>query len=315
MKAFDGLQRRNRYVRTSSGKRITARQREQLWFAALRDHGPLPAPYLHAFTEHLCANQKSTRIRLGDLFHETETAHGAPYLTRPQAQRAADNALGQNLIYDLDRGGLQAVGGIPEKGTRPAGPFAHQLMTATVTASIELGCRGTSIRYIHGHEILARSGGTLAADIEIEHDGKRGTHRLIPDQLFALEYWRQGERQYRTFLVECDRGTEPVTASGFKRKSYLRNYLQYRQFIGQGLYKAHYGLNAGLMVLNVMNSKSRLRSYLNLITDLAPRGNTYMLFTHLDGFGEFFTVPDIFDDLLHRPWERAGCEAFRIDQA
>lgn len=303
MKTRDVNDRRIRYVRTPTGKKVTARERELTWFQALANHGPLPSHYLHEFTKGTHADHQSSVKRLRDLYHETDTPHGGAYLTRPQAQRNADNNFGQRSVYDLDKGALKALGGLSEHSTRPHGSFSHQLMVACTTASIELATFGTNVRYIHGHELLARSGATLAVR------RPTGTPDLIPDQLFALEYNDNGEKKYRSFLVECDRGTEPVTASSSTRKSYARSLGQYRQFIGKSEYKTHYGLNSGMMVLNVMNKTSRKRSYLDLIQTSC----NYMLFQTIDHFGEFFTVPDLLPDLFNSAWERSGAPAFRID--
>jgi hypothetical protein len=71
---------------------------------------------------------------------------------------------------------------------------------------------------------------------------------LIPDALFGLEYNTRGKKSYRFFLVEADRGSEPSRSSRFNRKSHMRNFLQYREYVGHGCYKDHLGLTAGMLV-------------------------------------------------------------------
>ncbi len=304
--ALDTLHRRDRYAPTSTGKRVSPRPRDVRWFRALADHGPLPSHYLHTFTEEECRNPKSSRIRLTDLASETDTPHRGAYLVRPAAQRRMENARNRSLIYDLSDAGWRALDGRRQEAARPGGPFAHQLMVACVTASIELAClkRG-DIRYIHGGEILKRAGTTLAADVPIDASSA-GRHRLVTDQLFALEHRTSRGSLYVSYVVECDRGTEPITASGASRKSYLCNYLQYRAFVGEGLYREHYCLKAPMLVLNVMNSVERQRAYMDLIASLAPNGNAFMLFQTIGGFGASFAPPPLMPKLLAGTWDRVG---------
>ena len=88
MSDLDTLERRNRYSSQSSGKQVSLKPRDLRWLEALRDHGPLPSHYLHAFSSGSHRSPKSSRQRLTDLAHENNTPHGGAYLRRPDAQRA-----------------------------------------------------------------------------------------------------------------------------------------------------------------------------------------------------------------------------------
>lgn len=316
MTSHDTLQRRDRYQPSSTGKRISLKPRDLRWFKALADHGPLPSHYLHSFTAAAHGNAKSSRVRLTDLASETDTPDGGAYLVRPAKQRAMENARNRSLIYDLGEPAWRALALKRQEVLRPTGPFAHQLMVACATASIELACMAAkSIRYISGSHILARSGTSLGVDIAIPSPtkGRMEKHRLIPDQLFALEYIADGKSRYMSFVVECDRGTEPVTSTRLSRKSYLRNYFQYRAFIGEGSYRDHYGLKSPMFVLNVMNHATHKTAYMDLIADHAPQGNAFMLFRTIDNFGASFSPPPVMSELLSEPWDCVGHEPFQLN--
>ena len=316
MQTLTQTPRRNRFKPQSTGKRVSLKPRDWAWLRALRDHGPLPAHYLHAFTEHTHPNAKASSLRLTDLVSEDNTPHGGPYLCRPHAQQAGVHAMNRPLVYDLTAAGWQALEtGLADR-IRPRGPFRHQLMVAAATASIELGCqKSRNLRFIHGQDILDRVDGSLA--VELPNPKGRTTRnayypRLIPDQLFALEYRSGNRKHYLAFVIECDRGSEPITSSSLARKSYERNFNQYRQFVGGGLYRTAYGLKCNMLVLNVMNSPQRQAAYLRLIRRLAPEGNTFMAFQAIDSFGSVFAVPSILDQLVRQPWQRAGCGDFHL---
>lgn len=309
MARLDTLRRRDRYAPSSTGKRVSPKPRDMRWFRALADHGPLPSHYLHAFTEEVCRNAKSSRIRLTDLSSETNTPHGGAYLIRPGGQRAMENARNRSLIYDLGDAGWLALGERRASAVRASGPFAHQLMVACVTASIELAClRRGDIRFIYGGQILERAEATLHVDLSLSAPGTElvQRQRLLPDQLFALEYRQPAGKQYRSFVVECDRGTEPIRSTQTWRKSYLRNYLQYRSFVGEGLYANHYRLKSPMLVLNVMSDPARQQAYLDLVNRQAPNGNSYMLFQTIDGFSPAWGPPPVMPELLEGGWQRVG---------
>ncbi len=142
--------------------------------------------------------------------------------------------------------------------------------------------------------------------------GKSETRDLIPDALFGLEYRKGSRKSYRFFLVEADRGTEPTRASRFNRKSHLRNFLQYREYVGRGLYKDHLGLTAGLLVLNVTLFPKTAEAMMKLLIELNSNGNSYQLFRTLDGNGISPVKPIGLDSDMLTGWQRAGHEPFHL---
>src|ERR1700733_4624043 len=94
------MRRRLRYARQSTGKRVTATDRDLLWFQKIQQHGPLPSNYLLQFSYHLCRSGTRALERLGDLYHESNTPHGGPYLDRPKKQWSAISKF-ERTVYDL----------------------------------------------------------------------------------------------------------------------------------------------------------------------------------------------------------------------
>lgn len=305
--------RRRRHIRSPTGQFVRARDRDLVWFEALWRHGPLSSSFLHAFTETVWSSAQGADRRLTQLFHETNSLHGGPYLDRPAQQFKTLDACCNELIYELNHHSLKALkdndfGFSPS--THPTGPWHHRYMVATITASIELAtCTMPGLRYVPQHEILARAGTGLRAQVVIKNRqaNREERHDLIPDALFGLEYELGGGNGYRFFALEADRGTEPISTNRFDRKSYLRTLLQYQEFVGRGHYKKHFGMKAPMLVLHATISESRQVNMLKLTSDSAQNGrNSYHCFTSLQGFGAILRPPKAPLDLLTRPWLRAG---------
>jgi hypothetical protein len=317
----DTLGRRPRDRRISTGKRVTPQERDLIWFQKLHEHGPLSSSYLHAFTKHLRSSEKRARDRLTDLFNESNTPHKGAYLERPWQQFQTYDARYQELVYDLAPAGekaLKQAGLWHTYGHVATGPWVHKYMVACITASIELETlENPNLTYIPGSTILERAGTTLRYDVPFINPvtGYEQTVDLIPDALFGLEYNTRGKKSYRFFLVEADRGSEPSRSSRFNRKSHMRNFLQYREYVGHGCYKDHLGLTAGMLVLNVANSEATLNKMLELMKETSPRGNSYMLFQAIDGFGRYFKPSGSHSALCKARWARVGARPMVISIA
>ena len=112
----------------------------------------LPSDYIHAFVG---GNEKALSRRLNLLSRKPNL-----YLARPQQQRQNADANYRRLIYQLDERGSRALRerGLSFLSKSYHHNFAHELMVAQITASIELGTRENSnIRLITWPEILANA--------------------------------------------------------------------------------------------------------------------------------------------------------------
>lgn len=317
--SHDSLNRRRRDRRQSTGKRITPQPRDLLWFQKLHEHGPLSSVYLHGFSRHIARSEKRARDRLTDLFNESETPHGGPYLDRPWQQFRTFDARYQPLVYDLAPAGekaLKAAGTWSDFAGSHSGPWQHRFMVSCITASIEIATLDNpNLNFIPQHVILERAAERLRYPVPFTNpkSGKQVRSDLIPDALFGLEYIDGGRKSYRFFLVEADRATEPSRSSKFNRKSHLRHFLQYREYVGRGLYKEHLKLTAGMLVLNVTSSGRTMDNMMKLLAEIAHDGNTYQLFQTVDAFGGYFKPPEVLSRTLSGAWERVRCPSICID--
>jgi len=318
---FDALNRRKRTRPISSGKRVTPQTRDLLWFQKILEHGSLSTSFLHGFSKHMRVSEKRAKERLTDLFNEDNTPHGGPYLCRPSQQFRTIDSRYNELVYDLTPASIAALkenGLWNEQKAKRSGPWLHSFMVSCITASIELATLDRDdLAYIPQSKILERAKTALRFPTKInDPDTKQTlTKDLIPDALFGLEYLHKGQKFYRFFLVEADRGTEPTTSKNFNRKSHLRNLAQYSDYIGNGRYKQHLKLTAPLLVLNVSADQTKLKKMVSVTGQTSgPSGNFYMLFQLFEEFGQTFKPPKPHAEFLEQDWARAGKDGIRIDR-
>lgn len=297
MKTLDALGRATfHHIEYRQGIRPT--EREIRWLKHIERHGPQSSDYLHALTLDTHRDPDTSRRQLQKL-------RAGGYLHCPRQQRATENASFNPYIYDLtDRArAFLWEEGIAEDTVTPRGHWVHQYMTACITASIDIAARRAGITYIPAHRILERSGATLGTTL--------GKKRLIPDQLFGLDY---GGR-YRFFCVEADRGTEPKTSSA-ARKSYRSTIEDYREFIGAKRYKDHYELTAGMVLLYVFSSRSNERRFMETVGHVMGSRCSYVMTQTVPEFHHGFRPPRLLSGLFARSWKRAGGHAgFKISLA
>lgn len=218
--------------------------REIRWLKHIERHGPQSSQYLYELTRdtHRC---KDTALR------QMQKLRAGGLLRLPPQQRATEYADFNPYVYDLTQKAKDHLFdlGQAEPTVRPSGHWWHGFATSCVTSSIEIAASRQGVGYIPAHTILAKKG----ASFEISMD--RG--KLIPDQLFALDYGGS----FRAFALEMDRGTEPVQSTS-ARKSLRRSVDQYLEVLERQLHKAHYGLKSNLIVLWVFTSRTRQAQFL-----------------------------------------------------
>lgn len=319
-KSHDSLNRRHRTRPQSTGKRVSPQARDLLWFRKLHEHGPLSTSFLHAFSKHLCKSEKRAKDRLTDLFNEAETPHNGTYLTRPWQQFQTFDSRYQQLVYDLAPSAekvLKQEGHWHDSSGGASGPWKHRYMVAAITASIEIATlERDDLTYIPQHAILERAETTLRYPVPFENpsSGKTEIRNLIPDALFGLEYKTPKGSRFRFFIVEADRGTEPTRASKFNRKSHLRNFLQYREYVGRGLYKEHLGLTAGMLVLNVTSKATTMLAMQHQLQEISSGGNSFQLFRCHEEFGRMFRATSPEMSFLSGEWETIERDGFDISK-
>jgi hypothetical protein len=220
-------------------------------------------------------------------------------LRLPRQQRATEHADFNPYIYDLTKLGKDHLfdQGEVEPTIRPTGHWWHGFATSCVTSSIDIAAKSRDVRYIPAHTILAKKGASFEIPME------RG--KLIPDQLFALDYGGS----FRAFLLEVDRGTEPGKSSA-ARKSLSRSIEQYATLIERDLHKAHYGLKANLLVLWVFTSRTRQMRFLDMLKDRSQRVQHSTL-TQTIELHQIVKHPEI--AVYENAWQRASLPGITIN--
>ncbi|MEL7252794.1 MAG: replication-relaxation family protein [Pseudomonadota bacterium] len=258
--------------------------RERRWLKHIERHGPQSSIYLHALTSdtHSC---KDTSLR------QLQKLRAAGFLRLPPQQRATEHANFNSYIYDLTKRAEDHLfeTGVGEPSVRPHGHWVHQYMTACVTSSIDILAAQSGVRYIPTHEILAIKNSSFAVPINGQ--------KLVPDQLFALDYGGS----YRAFVLEVDRGTEPKTTTQL-RKSYMNSILLYRRLIEQNIYRSHYGLTANLIVLWTFSSRRNQMKFLKMVGQTSG-GLQRSVFTQtVSGFDHNWRPPNMLTELFQNLW-------------
>ena len=238
-----------RHIAPQSGVHPT--ERELRWLKHIERHGPQSSQYLFELTRdtHRC---KDTALRA------MQRLRAGGYLRLPRQQRATERADFNPYIYDLTKRTRDYLAdvGLAEPTVRPTGHWWHGYAVSSVTSSIDIAAARDGVRYIPAHEILAIKGADLAIPV--------GRTKLIPDQLFALDY----TGSFRVFALEVDRGTEPKTSAS-TRKSWAASIDLYHQVIESQLWRSHYGLKANLLTLFVMPTVTAADAFLDMVSTRA----------------------------------------------
>ena len=300
--------RRSRMQRTRTGKRLMLTERDLTIFRWLSRYRYLRSTYLHAFAGG--ASETRLKERLGDLFHES-------YLDRPEEQWRFADCRHTPAIYELGRGGRQALGNAEFSGDERRvllgqgahRQFAHSLMICEVLASIELAALGMpNLRFVPLPEILAKAPEatrTATFPLRIPLGPGDGGH-VVPDALFGLEYVSGARFSYRFFALEADRGTMPVNRIDSRQTSLAGKIIAYRQVLMRRLHRSHLGL-PNLLVLLATASPARLDNIASVLGQAG--GEAAFLFTDTTPQSLVRPCPG----LLTAPWHRAGVSALRID--
>lgn len=296
--------RRSRMTRTRSGKRLMLTERDIELFRWLRRYRYLRSTYLHAFVGGASATR--FKERLGDLFHEG-------YLDRPARQWEFADARSAPVVYEIGepaRRILTELGAESGERTLLSGgahrQFLHANMICECLASIELATRCRSdLRFIPWAEIVGKMPSTTAQSatpnkLPVAQDA------IIPDGLFGIEYTSDGQKAYRFFALEVDRGTMPISRTRAGQTSYLGKLLLYRQILDGRLYRSHWGI-PNLFVLTLTLNEGRAEEILRHALGRFGECPLFLLKA-----AQQVQLRTASDRLLVEPWRRPGLPALAI---
>ena len=261
---------------------LSARDLEYLH--ALLTYGALSTDLLAALV-----TPGAPRRRTSDRMHLLKNLPNE-YVVQPEAQEFTKNANCTSLVYEISEKGVAALidrGRISyadfvlwrnmQANFKPH-HFDHDLTTAYILGSMQLGARETGVRLIGTLEILSRPkcpDETRRADnplaIPYEANGERRV--LIPDALFGLEY----PAGACFFALETDMGTEQLKENDLKNSTLARKLRAYRNVIRDERYRARFALPS-LQILIVTASVTRMHNIMDClrrIADCDGKGSTH----------------------------------------
>jgi Replication-relaxation len=288
-------------------------------FKLLARYRYLPSDYIHAFVG---GHSKALLHRLNLLCRKPNL-----YLARPQQQRQNAEANYRPLIYQLDERGSRVLRdrGLPFPA-KSHHNFAHELMVAQITASIELGARtNASVRLITLPEILAHERTPLATrysstptTIRVAYS-LRGEHRC--DEInadarpFGLQRMVNGKISYLFFPgIEADCASEPIDAGDPARSSISKKLAAYMAIVEQGLHRSHFGF-PNFFVPFITTTDARLRSIMDLLHRMtAGHGSKTLLFKTFPSFTSPNRPPPAGGHMLTDPWQRVGNPPLYLDR-
>lgn len=311
------LRRNSRWTRdpvVDEGKAVVAypTERDIEIFKLLARYRYLPSDYIHAF---IGGNVKALTRRLNLLSRKPNL-----YLARPHQQRDSASANHRPLIYELDERGIRTLrehGAVLAQKTYHRN-FAHELMVAQITASLELGTREhPQVRVIAWQEILANehtpqatreSPSPSSIPVKFTLRGEQQSVNLTADaQPFELERMIGGNRSYLFFPgIEADCGTEPLDASDADRSSIAKKFAAYTAIAEQGIYRSHFGF-PNFFVPIITSTNARMHSMMRLLEKMTGEGGSKMfLFKTFPAFTSFDLPPKASGHMLSEPWRCVG---------
>jgi hypothetical protein len=280
----------------------------------------LPSDTIHAFVG---GNAKALLHRLNLLSRKPNL-----YLFRPLQQRQNAIANYRPLIYQLDERGSHFLQDrdLPFLSKSQHHNFAHELMVAQITASIELGTRANrDIRLISWPDILAhertplvtrQSSTPTAIRVAYTLRGEQRYDDVYADaQPFGLERHIDGKASYLFFPgIEADCATEPIDASDTARSSIAKKFAAYLAIAEQGLHRSHFGF-PNFFVPFITTTAARQQSMMELLDRMtAGRGSKIILFKTFPSFTSTERSPHVGGHMLTEPWHRVGHPPLYLDR-
>lgn len=305
--------------RSGAPRAVYPTERDIEIFQLLVRYRYLPSDTIHAFVG---GNAKALLHRLNLLCRRPNL-----YLSRPHQQRQNAEANYRPLIYQLDERGARVLRerGLPYLPKSYHHNFAHELMVAQITASLELGTReNASVRLITWPEILAHERTPAAtrqaanpAAIRVAYSlrGEQRCDEINADaRPFGLERTIDGQRSYLFFPgIEADCGSEPIDAGDSGRASITKKFAAYMAIAEQGLHRTHFGF-PNFFVPFITTTAARLQTMIALLDRMtAGRGSKVLLFKTFPSFTSAERPPAASSHMLTVPWQRAGHPPLHLD--
>jgi len=271
----------------------TPNRRQHRWLGKLNLHGSLSSNYLFEYDRlEGLKNYGLAKKKLNELWR-------AGYVKRPEQQLTNYTLRNSHYVYALTKKGrtFLAATGHSVESLPPSGPWVHQFMISTITATMEILCRREGYRFVPAHEIL--KGRQLACDVPFTWKKRSYTKALIPDSIFAIDYGKS----FIFYVVEADRNTEGNDLETPHRKCVRRSVRQYARF--NEMYRDHYGLKAPMVVLNITTSEPHIDNCLQIVDEEIGPCN-FLAYGLAPSFGYYWRPPQLMSHLFTEGLKRNG---------
>ena len=286
---YDALNRRSRFKRIPSGRKIRLQERDFEVFRWLYRYRFLSSDELAVAVQP--TNKKKFIERLGHLYHD------GGYIDRPPQQWNSCNARYSSTVYELAARGRDTLYELDEElhravpfagfGKKDILQFAHAREIVEVLLNIEIGAKKSgNRRFVSQDEILAKASERLGKTISrvVLAAGDTAT---VPDAFFAQEYINGEKKTYRFYALELER-TNPLRRSKLDKSSFRKKHVSYSQIIMQQTYKQSLGI-PNLIVIIACNDEKKLRAMIRMAEDhLEPKLRAHFLFRPLPALGGGF---------------------------
>ena len=263
--------------RAGAPRAVYPTERDIEIFTLLVRYRYLPSDTIHAFVG---GNAKALLHRLNLLSRKPNL-----YLSRPQQQRQNAEANYRPLIYQLDERGSRALRerGLASLPKSYHHNFAHELMVAQITASLELGTKENSS--VQAHHLAGDLGARTHAGrhprvcerrpqfgLRIRCAASRAATRSMPTP--GRSGWSARSTARRSYLffpgIEADCASEPIDAGDTARSSIAKKFAAYMAIAEQGLHRSHFGF-PNFFVPFITTTAARLRTMMELLARMTGR--------------------------------------------
>lgn len=320
MQTVDKRDRRFPNHPTSIGKTLNAIKGPRLdllekagWFGDFpTDHG------VKALALAGKVNETKNKQTLTDLRSETPKGYSTPFLCFPPKLFPNPKlALPNRHLHLVNRLSPSAIQFLKDKNRyverAGGGWYHHELMRSCLMWEFYLAHeRKRENTFIPHHRITALDPVPQEKLVTFTHDSKEISIALRWDDDFILDF----DARQRLFFLEADKGNEVNMTEDMRRKSELRSFLQYQQFIGRGIYREHFKTEKAAIVLHVFNNRQKMENVMALHEKWTKgNGSNFHAYRLDERFADpDFVAPKVSYANYFEPWQQINRPPLYIDR-
>jgi hypothetical protein len=241
-------------------------------------------------TTYLGGNEQNRRVEVATLHKQ-----GHLVLHPPNAHGSIERSYPHYFFRIYEK---------PHRNEHKALQFWHQVLVDDILISIETACKRAALTFRDRDDVLAGRALKLPCSIEHTIDGElhKSSKTIEPDAIFSIND--------TYFVLEADRGTEPVLRNNLNETSYLKKLLQYRDVLKNQTYKKVWNI-PNMIVLNITTKAERVQSLTDLMVKLNITSKS-LTFAGYPSLASSVKAPQPILSILTDPFLRVGHDPFII---